>query len=154
MALLRDVVRRFPQTSEAYIGLADAARGTGNAVEEVEELENLARLQADYPMIHLLLARAMMTSQPVNYQGVLEELALAEKQAPSDPEVFSLQGKALFAAGRYREAIAPLQRAIELGPLEASSHYQLARVFQRLGNAELAREEFARMKYLESIGKK
>ena len=36
----------------------------------------------------------------------------------------------------------PLRRAIELKPSDPSPHYQLARVFEKLGNKEEAKREF------------
>lgn len=152
--LLHEVLRKDPQASEAYVGLADAARRTGNGAQEVEAGENLARLNPEYPMVHVLLARAMLAVQPANYQHVFEELSVAEKQTPGDPEVFALKGKTLFALGRYAEAVQPLQRAIELNALDPSTYYQLARVYQKLGKTDLAREQFERVKYLEASRQK
>ena len=54
--------------------------------------------------------------------------------------------------GRYKEALSALERSIELRPMEPSPYYQLARVYQKIGKPELAREQFERVKYLETAG--
>jgi tetratricopeptide (TPR) repeat protein len=101
-------------------------------------------------MIHVLIARAMLNATPVEYPKVLDELALAEKAAPSDPDVFYLRGKIYAATNRNQEAVAALERSINLRPLEPSPYYQLARLYQKLGKPDLAKRTFERLKILEA----
>lgn len=147
--ILRQVLQAAPDTSEAYISIADAERTAGNSAEEIEALRELERQHSDYPMIHVLLARAMLNQRPAAYDKILEELTLAAKAAPNDPEVYLLQGKVYVAMGRYQQAMSVLERSIGLRPSEPSAYYQLARVYQKLGKADLARQQFERVKYLE-----
>jgi len=147
--ILRQVLQTAPDTSEAYISIADAGRKAANTAEEIEALRELERQHSDYPMIHVLLARAMSNQRPAEYTKILEELALAATAAPNDPEVYLLQGKAYVALGRYEQAASVLERSIGLRPTEPSAYYQLARVYQRLGKTDLARQQFERVKYLE-----
>ncbi len=100
-------------------------------------------------MIHVLIARAMLASSHVDYPKVLDELAQAEKSSPLDPDVFYLRGKVYVAMNRYDDAVAALRRSIELRPMETGPYYQLARLYQKLGQSTLAAEEFQRVKYLE-----
>lgn len=83
---------------------------------------------------------------------MLDELSLAERAAPSDADVFYLRGKIFLSQGRYQEALADLQRSIELRPMESSPYYQLGKVYQKLGKPEMARQQFDRLKYLQSAG--
>ena len=147
--MLRALLKQAPDVDEAYIGLADAANKSGNAAQEVEALERLAQRKPDYPMIHLLLARALVKAQPVNGKRVERELSLAERQSPTDADIPYLRGKTLIALSRYQDAVQPLERSIELRPMEAGPYYQLARVYQKLGKPELARDLFERIKFLE-----
>ncbi len=55
-----------------------------------------------------------------------------------------------MALERYEQAIPALQRSIELRPTDPSPYYLLARVYQKLGKTEMAREQFERVKYLET----
>jgi tetratricopeptide (TPR) repeat protein len=154
IAALREVLRRSPEAFEAYVGLANAARQMGDSKQEIGALQQLARGRPDYPMIHVLIARAMLNLKPVEARQVLGELALAEKQSPSDPDVFYLRGKVYVASGQYADALAPLRRSIELRALDPGPYYQLAKVYQKLGKPELAREQFEHVKYLESSTRK
>jgi tetratricopeptide (TPR) repeat protein len=147
-AILRSVLQQMPDAEQAYLALADASRKTGNSAAEVETLRHLEARKPDYPMIHVLIARALLNEASVDYPGVLRELSLAQKQSSSDPDIFYLRGRVYADQKRYVDAISDLQHAIELNPLETGAHYQLARIYQKLGKQELAREEFARERYL------
>jgi tetratricopeptide (TPR) repeat protein len=116
----------------------------------VQTLRDLARRKPDYPMIHVLIARAMLSAGRVDHAKILAELLLAEKNAPFDPDVFYLRGKAYIAMNRYSDAVAALRRSIELRPMETGPYYQLAKIYQKLGEPKLAAEQFQRVKYLES----
>lgn len=149
--ILRELLRQSPDQDQAYLSIADASHKIGNSVQELAVLRDLARHKPDYPMIHVLIARAMLNSTPVEYPKVLNELAAAEKAAPSDPDVFYLRGKVYVATNQNQEAVAALERSIHLRPLEPSPYYQLARLYQKLGKPDLAKQTFARLKVLEAV---
>jgi Flp pilus assembly protein TadD len=92
----------------------------------------------------------MLNSDPADYAKTLDELALAEQRSPLDAEIFYLRGRVYLAASRSEEAVAALRRAIELGPMDPGPYYQLARLYEKLGQKELAKNAFARMQYLKS----
>ncbi len=148
--VLRELLRQSAGTPEAYLSIADASHKLGNSAQEVQALEDLAHANPGYPMIHVLIARALGGETPVDNARILNELSLAETSAPADPDVFYLRGKTYVELGRYEEATAALQRSIELRPMEPGPYYQLAKVYQKLGKPELAKQEFERLKYLES----
>jgi tetratricopeptide (TPR) repeat protein len=148
--VLRELLRQAPETDQAYLSIADAYRQLGDSEQEVQTLRDLAGRNPDYPMIHVLIARAMLGTGHVDYAKILDELLLAEKSAPFDPDVFYLRGKAYIAMNRYSDAMAALRRSIELRPMETGPYYQLAKIYQKLGEAKRAAEQFQRVKYLES----
>jgi tetratricopeptide (TPR) repeat protein len=150
--ILHTLLQRDPNVEQAYIGLADAARRMGNPDQEVEVLRGLERHNPRFPMLHVLIARAMLNKEHPGYPVILRELALAEKTAPADPDVFFLRGKVLLALGRQQEAVSALRRSIELRPMEPGPYYQLAKLYQKLGKTEMARAEFERVKSLEAAG--
>jgi tetratricopeptide (TPR) repeat protein len=152
--VLRELLQQAPDAAEAYISIADASRKMGNPKQEAQALRDLALHKPDYPAIHMLIARAMLSDEPIDYAKVLEELSLAEIKAPLESEIFYLRGKVYVALGRYEDALVPLSRSIELRPMEAGPYYQLARVYQKLGRLEIAREQFERVKHLESASPK
>ncbi len=146
---LADLFAQMQRYGEAA-DLLDRTRKPGRSQDELEALQVIQRHRPDYPMIHTLLARAMLKQTAPDYPLVLEQLSLAGKETPSDAEIFYLRGKTYFALARYKEAVASLLRAIEINPLEEPAYYQLAKTYQKLGQPELARQQFERVKYLET----
>jgi tetratricopeptide (TPR) repeat protein len=146
--VLNELIRKSADTAEAYLRLAEAYRKMGRPDQEVETLRKLARVKPGYPMIHILTAQAMLTLDPVEYPKVLAELALAQKTAPNDPDIFYLRGKVYLATNAYQEAVTALKRAIELRPMEPGPYYQLGLTYRKLGQADLAKQVLDRMTYL------
>jgi len=146
-----DVLQRLLLQSSnetgAYLQIADASHKSGNFNREVQVLQDLAEHKPDYPMIHVLIARAMLNVVPLNGPAVASELDLAEKAAAADPDIAYLRGKLDVAMNRYQDAVASFQRAVQLRPMDSATYYQLARAYQKLGNADLAKQAFERMNY-------
>jgi tetratricopeptide (TPR) repeat protein len=61
-----------------------------------------------------------------------------------------LLGKILLSQGAAAEAVEQLKTAAALAPSEANIHYQLGKAYQKLGQADLAEQEFARFRELKS----
>jgi tetratricopeptide (TPR) repeat protein len=49
---------------------------------------------------------------------------------------------------QYKEAIAALQRAVELDPVHPDAHYRLGRVYQAMGDEAQSKKEFAKVREL------
>jgi tetratricopeptide (TPR) repeat protein len=151
--VLNELLTKSPGVTEAYIRLAEAYRNMGRSELEVQALRRLARVQPDYPMLHTLIARAMTTMETPDHSAVMAELALAEKSAPNDSEIFYLRGKVYASMGRLPEAVTSLKRAIELSPMDRSAYYQLGLIYGKLEQPELARQTLARMRLLQESSK-
>jgi len=61
-------------------------------------------------------------------------------------------GTLLSGQGKWAEAQRELSRSIELNPREARAHYDLARVYLRLGKTDLAKAERAEYERLGTAG--
>lgn len=147
--VLAELIQRFPDRFDAYMPLAQAYKSLGELELSVRTLQKLSELQPHYPMIHIMLAQALLEAAPSNQLAALVELAKAEKVSPTDAEIYYLRGKLLVSMAKFQEAVTALQRAVELRPNSASSHYQLGLAYQRLGKTEAAQEEFERKAHLE-----
>jgi tetratricopeptide (TPR) repeat protein len=148
--VLNGLVRAAPESPEAYVRLAEAYRNTGRPELEAQALRSLARVKPDYPMVHVLTARAMLAMDPVDAPAVLAELAQAERSTPNDADIFYLRGRVYVAMNRYQDAVAALQRAIELRPMDPSPYYQLGLTYSKLGQTELMRQILDRMQHLKT----
>ena len=105
-------------------------------------------------MLPVLTAKAMMTIDPVDYPAVLRTLAQAEKLTPTDADVFYLRGRVYEATGQTREAVAALQKTIELRPMDPAPYYQLGLAYRKLGQTELAQQTLARMQHVKQVAAK
>jgi tetratricopeptide (TPR) repeat protein len=147
--VLAELLQEFPDTLDAYKQLAEAHRKMGHAELSTETLRRLAKRETDYPTLHVLLAQSLLAEDDVNYPTVLEELALAEKDAPTDFNIYYLKGKVCAVLDRYQDAVVALRRAIELQPTDSSPYYQLGLAYQKLGQTALAKEQFERVEHLK-----
>jgi len=60
-----------------------------------------------------------------------------------------LLGKVLLAKGAAAEAVEELQAAVRLAPDDANAHYQLGQAYQKLGQPDLAEQQFRLFKQLK-----
>jgi len=147
--ILAGLVQRDPGQLDAYPKLAEAFRNMGEPGRATETLRQLARRKEDDPMLHVVIARSLLDEEKIDYLLVLQELAAAEKASPDDYDVHYLRGKVLLTTGRYGQAVASLRRAIELRPTEPSAYYQLGLAYRKLGQPDLAKEQFERLEFLK-----
>ena len=101
-------------------------------------------------MVHILLAKALMKTPAVNYEEVLAQLALEEKAAPGDPDIYLQRGRVHLARDRFADAAVAFERAILLRPMEPGAYYLLATTYQRVGRTEAANAARKRFELLKS----
>ena len=147
--ILAGLVQRDPSQLDAYPKLAEAFRNMGEPGRATETLRQLARRKEDDPMLHVVIARSLLDEEKIDYSLVLQELAAAEKASPDDYDVHYLRGKVFLMTGLYGQAVASLRRAIELRPTEPSAYYQLGLAYRKLGQPDLAKEQFERLEFLK-----
>ena len=119
---------------EHSIGLVQQSLGNAAAAKEAFA-QALAEDLSYYPA-HLQLANlAMAVSDTAT---ALSEMDLAVQIRPSDPTLRFANGYALVTAGKFEEAEAQFQKAIEADPFFASPYFMLALVFDSEGKAREA----------------
>jgi len=122
---------------------------------EVQESLGLLRLSAGrlprLPAVHQHLAYALFDD------GQLDEAEAAFERViellPEGPEGLVGRGEVLIARGEHGQAVASLERAVELDPGYKSAHYSLGLAYRGLGRLEEASRELnlgvnARRRYL------
>jgi tetratricopeptide (TPR) repeat protein len=146
---LSGLLEHFPNELEAYLKLAAAYRNQGEPVLATQTLRRLVARQSDYPRLHVVIAESMLDENPVDYPGVMDELAKAEKASGQDYDVLYLKGRVYMATLDYQQAIATFQHATAVRPTDPSAYYQLGMAYRKSGRADLAKEQFARVEFLK-----
>jgi Flp pilus assembly protein TadD len=91
----------------------------------------------------------LLDEERVDYLRVLQELEQAEKASPEDYDIHYLRGKVFIATGEYKRATDSLRRAIELRPTEPGAYYQLGLAYRKLGEPDLAKQQFEKLDFLK-----
>lgn len=153
MHVLRAIIAEHPHFRPAWrrlisadIGLVDLETNSGGdeaaAVRELRaDMDRARKTVPDLPELKLAEVRLL---PPTEYAGVLDLLARAAEEAPTNPEILSTQNVALQSVGRMSDALASARRAAELDPLSPTVTTQLIMALAYGGKADEAREELSR----------
>jgi len=83
-----------------------------------------------------------------NWATAIEHFQRATNLDSGFVDAFLKLGMSLNAAGRFPEAILPLERYIKMQPEDPAGHYQLATTYSRTGNKAAAERELAEQRRL------
>lgn len=146
LKLAEEVVRRTPADPEARFALGGLLLNRGRPQEAIRELETALELGAT-PEIHNELATAWMAmSDPA--QAIRHyEAALASK--PDYVEALTNLGAVLAMSGRLPEARTRFERAVELRPRDPVARFNLALVYEGLGDQTAAIRELRQVLEIE-----
>jgi TolB-like protein/class 3 adenylate cyclase/Tfp pilus assembly protein PilF len=134
VGLLNQAIERDPAFALAYYHLAHAHDllyfgGIDHTPERLAmadaAIQSLARLRPNSGEAHLALARHLYWCYH-DYDRAREELALAQKSLPNEPQAFVLAGYIDRRQGRWAESTKNLERAVELDPQNPRVLQQIA----------------------------
>jgi Flp pilus assembly protein TadD len=94
---------------------------------------------------------ALLEAQPKEAVDWLEPVAHAESPVL---DCLAQLAKAYFESGRLEEALAAFQQVSRQTPWDGGVHYQLGRIYQRLGQTGMARDEFATSERLKAADRR
>jgi Flp pilus assembly protein TadD len=140
-AAFLQVIQINPQIEQPYAFLGKMLDQAGTHLEKITKaFEAWAESNPKNAQAQLLLAKARLVADP---QDAKAESLLRESIAldASNWEAHYELGVLLAAKRNYRDASTELSRASELDPKQPMPHYHLARVYDRLGEAERAKTE-------------
>ena len=135
------VIELDPQIDQPYAFIGRMLDQAGPRLPQIEQLfTKRAQSNPDDAKAQFLLAKALLTAdnKDPNAEPLLRKsIALDNGRWESHYEL----GALLANKPSYAEAAAELTRSIELNPNQPTPHYQLARVYDRLGQPERAKQE-------------
>ena len=135
------VIAIDPAIEQPYIFLGKMLDQAGPHLGEITTAcENWLKRSPNDPKPYLVLAKALLASEPRSARA--EELLRRSIQLDAkDWEAHYQLGVLLETRRAYPEAAQQLQLSIAQNPNEAMPHYHLARVYDRLGQSDLAKAE-------------
>ena len=118
-------------------GEPDSATLEAARREFEEELQiNPADVDSEYQL-------GEMARQARQWNEAIEHFGRAAKIDPNSPQALVGLGKSLVSAGRPAEAVAALEKAVQLAPDDAVAHYQMSFAYRRVGREEEAKKHLA-----------
>ena len=125
-----------PDFLAARMGLATAYWGTGQRDQALAEARAAVGQSPDDPEAACLIAELLMARR--QYPEAMPYLDIALRSSRVDAlRVHALKSRVLMAEGKATEALAELQQALP-SDTDGSYHYQLAQIYQRLGDPSAA----------------
>lgn len=140
--LWRKVLTQMPENADYHVYLGIALRDSGDVQEAREAFHRASELAPSTARPHIEIARCYLR------QG-LPDLALSHlSQVPSDvchgsTELLWVRGELQFIEKEFSEALASVNRAIELDPDNADAHDLAARILVRMPQSRKTREAAA-----------
>jgi len=130
-----------PDALQPYVFLGKMLDQAGARLPKITtDFERWAAANPDSGVAQLLLAKALLASDEHSPRAA-DLLQRAVNLEPDNWEAHYQYGAVLESKHDYQAAATQLSTATQLAPNEAMPHYHLARVYDRLGESEKAREQ-------------
>ncbi len=130
-AAARRAIDLDPELPSAYTALGDGAMQRGDLVQSEHWFREAIRYSPGYATAHHWLADLLMMK--LDGEGALASIDVAESLDPVAPAILVEKAEALMMLGRYDDALAQLDKSMELLPDAELVHTFAAYFFMRLG---------------------
>ena len=152
---LLEAVKAKPDSATAFFLLGEAYESAGKFQPEIEHaFESYLKRKPHDPWAHYHYAAILYTRAQADGQNRYEAAALNLREAlrlnPRFPEAYFESGLIALAEGKLQSAVEAFKKAISLDPQLAPAHYRLGLAYQRLGDAELAKQELDKFRALKN----
>lgn len=147
----RKILERYPELPNIHYRLARiilAKPSTATTVADAQaELEAELKTDSNHAATEFLLGD--LARQQQHWDNAILHFAQATRLDAGFAEAHLGLGIALSAAGRYAEAIRPLETYVKSQPEDPAGHHQLAMAYARAGRKEDAAREMLRQRELD-----
>ncbi|HDZ21026.1 hypothetical protein LCGC14_0017650 [marine sediment metagenome] len=141
-----------PDDPRPYLAKAEALARRPQMVEAVEAMATYVKLKPDEPAaMKRLITYRLEAGQ---YDQAAKELSVILAEDPADPLALMLHGVLAFRQGNNAEALASLEKALEVNKDYAPAMVQIAEVYLSEGQLSMARDLLAKALRLTTAGKK
>ncbi|HPY80988.1 MAG TPA: tetratricopeptide repeat protein [Bacteroidales bacterium] len=140
--MLQKAIRLEPENNEARLKLAELYFHLKMVEDCNRELDAALQKQNHNPQVHLI--RAFLLKQQGDTTGAIRMLQLTIDQDPKEVKAFLELGY-IFQKRNDPLAISYYQNALLVDPKNSEIRYNLALMFQELGEIEKAKEEYKQL---------
>jgi tetratricopeptide (TPR) repeat protein len=142
LELARTAVTAEPASREAATNLADLLRADERYSESAAILDKLIADEGDTPDWRLLYMRAVDNQLSDHWPEAENDLNLALKERPDEPELLNFLGYSWIDRGeKLHEALAMVQKAVDADPKSGAMTDSLGWGYYRLGDYQTAVEK-------------
>ena len=144
IAAFQEVIKLDPKNTKAFdnLGLSLEAKNQVEAAtaayKKAIEFDEASVSHSEQPYLNL----GVLFSKSNRFDDAIPLLQRAAEIAPGEFKVHYELAKAYFDSTQWKPARQQAEEAVKLDPKDSSGHYLLGRVYQRLGQKELAGQEF------------
>ncbi|MGD8377702.1 MAG: tetratricopeptide repeat protein [Acidobacteriota bacterium] len=142
-AAARHALELDPELPSAFAALGDASVQRGELDQGEHWFREAIRVSPGYATAHHWLADLLMMK--LDGEGALSEIDLAESLDPVAPAILVERGEALMMLGRYDEATAQLDKALDLLPDAELVRTFATYFFMRQGKWDRVAEQLRRL---------
>jgi tetratricopeptide (TPR) repeat protein len=144
---LSNAIRTNPTNPEAINYLGKVFLNEGKIIEAIERFTELIKIEPDSAEAYYNLGMAL-GMQGKNDDAIKCFARVIELDAKY-PDIDKRMGTALLSAGKPNEAIEYLQKSLQINPDEAVAYVSISIAYIKLGNYDLAIENWTRAKESE-----
>lgn len=139
----RKILERNPKEPQIHYRIARILldqSSTPDATEKAKgELQEELAINPANPAAEFILGE--IARRAADWDDAVNHFQRAEQLDASFSEAYLARGMSLAGAGKFAEAVPPLEKYVKMQPEDPAGHYQLAIAYSRTGNKPAAERE-------------
>ena len=128
------VTRLEPEYADGWVNLGRVALAEGNLDAAGEALDKALEIDPELAKTHFFLG--LLAKELGEYDTALEHLHAAAEKYPKDRVVRNQIGRVHFLERRYDEAVAEVEKVLEIDPEDLMAHYTLMLAYRGLDDLD------------------
>lgn len=141
---LQSMIQYFPTDQGTYFYLADVHQYLNQLSSALSVYQSLLKLFPENATAHfnlaMLLGKTEALSEALNHYQICLDLHISQPE-----EVFLNRSVLFYRQGKHESAIAELKQALNIAPDYQDAHFNLATVYEELGDKDRALEIYFKL---------
>lgn len=148
IAAYQQILKQYPKQPEIHYRIArillDQSQASDAADKAKAELNEELAVNPGNAAAEFILGE--IARRTADWNTAVQHFQRASELDAGFSEAYLARGMSLSGAGKFSEAIVPLERYVKMQPEDPAGHYQLAIAYSRTGNKQAAEREMALQK--------